>query len=694
MITKKRLIRLIKNYCKHLPVAIFAQLYFGLPQKQLKIIAVSGTDGKTTTANFIYHILKTAGKRVGIISTVYAKWPGGHLPTGLHVTNPDSWSLYRLIAQMTQDKVQYLVLEVTSHGIDQFRIFGIKPYIYILTNVTHEHIDYHHSFSQYLQTKLKPSRQASFTIFNIKDANLKKHLLRRPRTFSVTNDPKIKADLSIKLTRRNYQDQKALIKIETNTVNFKTLTPYPQPYNLTNLALAIKACLLLKIKTSHIQKAAASLPQITGRLEQIDTYGQNFLAYVDFAHTPFALEQVLTYLKKQKPTAASKLIAVFGSAGLRDKQKRPLLVKAAQQQADTIILTAEDPRTEDVTEIIKQMESGFSPTWQLADPDNLPKNLKKKYFIIPDRKDALDFAINSLVKDNDIVGFFGKGHEQSICYGKTELPWDEIKEVKKAILKKLYQNHIVGVVLAAGKGTRIQTLTKNKINKTMVPVLGKPMVGWAKDLLTASHIHNQIYVIGYKQKPIRQYLGDQTYVTQKKQLGTGDTLKHVLPVLNNKTRHVLVINADQAFYKPEILISLINHYLKGQYDAAVLSTLKDNPTGLGRIIRNQQGNLMNIIEERDASPKIKKIKEINTGTYIFNRKFLEKYLDQLPLHTDKNEYYLTDIFAVSLKNKKDPPKIGVLQINNPLVNLGFNTPEQLQQGEKILRKFYPEMSKV
>ncbi len=692
MINFKRLIRLAKNHFIHLPKAIIAKLYFGTPNKDLKIIMVSGTDGKTTTANMIYHLIKTSGKSVGLISTISAKWPSGQIPTGLHVTNPSSWQLYKLIKQMRRDKIQYLVLEVTSHGIDQFRIWGLKPYIYVLTNITPEHLDYHPSFDHYITTKLKPTRQARYVVFNLNDPTLAKHLKTNRHTFSVSHKPSTQTSLVLKLIKTNHQDHKALISVTTPKTSFKTLTPLPQPYNLTNLGLAIQTSLLLHISPKDIQKATASLPPIKGRLETIDTHGQNFKAFVDFAHTPAALDQVLHYLKKLKTSSDHRLIAVFGSAGLRDKSKRPLLVKSAARHADIIILTAEDPRTEEVTDIIKQMEEGFPTTWKLADHHKPPNQLKKRYFIIPDRKQAIEFAITKLVKEGDVVGFFGKGHEQSMCYGTTELPWDEIKEVKKAILKKLYQNHITGVVLAAGKGTRIASLTKNKINKAMVPVLGKPMVGWAKDLLAHSHINHQIYVVGYKAAAIKQYLGSNvTYVTQTKQLGTGDAIKHVIPVLSNKIRHVLVINADQAFYQPEILQSFINHYLKGQYDAAVLSTHKDNPTGLGRIVRDNQGNLMAIIEERDADPETKKIKEINTGTYVFNKKFLEKYIDQLPLHTDKNEYYLTDIFAIALKDSP-PPKIGVLQINNPLVNLGFNTPEQLQQGERILKKFYPELS--
>ena len=167
---------MLKNYLKHLPLAILAQLRFGFPARKLKVIVVSGTDGKTTTSTFIHHLLVGAGRSVGIISTVQAKWNNVEVPTGLHVTNPDSWRLNQLLSQMVRDKIKYLVLETTSHGIDQFRIWGIKPYIYVMTNVSHEHLDYHPSFEHYLKTKLKLVKSSHYLVCNHQDKNLRQAL--------------------------------------------------------------------------------------------------------------------------------------------------------------------------------------------------------------------------------------------------------------------------------------------------------------------------------------------------------------------------------------------------------------------------------------------------------------------------------------------------------------------------------------
>jgi len=685
------LIRKIKNYTKHLPTALLVTLYHRYPARHLRIILVSGTDGKTTTTNFIYHLLNQAGLPVGMISTIEVRWGQHQQPTGLHTTNPSSYQLNKWMSMMVKDNIKYLVLEVTSHGIDQFRNFGIKPDVYVLTNITHEHLDYHLTFDHYLKTKLKPVSYSHQVVYNSLDDNLYQALKDNPKAIPTaigrTNRP---ANLLIRLIRRDYRhSRKSLIKITSQDpkLEIKTLTPFQQPYNLTNLALAVQTALLVGVSPEVIQKAISNLPVLKGRLNQVDTSGMNFDIYIDFAHTPNALDQVLKYLKSIKPKEG-RLIAVFGSAGLRDKLKRPMLVTTAAQHADTIVLTAEDPRTEPVEEIINQMTQGFPPNWRLAEADNPPKSLKKKYFIIPDRKKAIQTTITQLAGEHDIIGFFGKGHEASICYGTTELPWDEEKEVKKALLKRLTHNYIAGIVLAAGKSTRLASVTKNKINKAMIPVLGRPMIDWAKQLLDQAGLSQQIYVIGFRQQAIRRHLGpDYTYVVQKKLLGTGDAVKQAVKQLDNRTRHMVVLSVDQAFYPAQVLTNFIDFYINGGFDAAVLSVIKDNPHGLGRIVRNSAGNLTAIIEETEASPQIKKIKEINTGTYIFSRQFIDQFIDKLPLRAHKNEYYLTDIFNIALKTSPHQVKVGVLQVNNPLVSLGFNTPEQLQQGEQIIKKF-------
>lgn len=383
----------------HLLVAILANTYFLFPGRQLKVIGITGTDGKTTTTSLIYHILKTAGKQVSLISTVAAYIGDATYDTGFHVTNPSSLPLQRFlrnIAKLAKTKEEnYLVLEVTSHGIDQNRIWGIPFFIAGLTNISHEHLDYHKTYDNYLQTKARLLKKAEKVVINKDDMSYEKIL-------PFLQEKKI----------TTYGFKKADITLET--VRFQTALP--GEYNQYNCLLAVAITRELGISDEKIQEGIKSFVPPRGRAEVV--YDKNFSVMVDFAHTPNAFAQLLPAIKSK---TKGKLIHVFGSAGLRDQTKRPLMGKASAEFADTIILTAEDPRTEKVEDINTQIKMGITK--------------KKEVYEVPDRQKAITKAI-ALAQKGDYIVITGKAHERSMNYGNGEIPWSDYDAIEKALKEK------------------------------------------------------------------------------------------------------------------------------------------------------------------------------------------------------------------------------------------------------------------
>ncbi|KKQ90179.1 MAG: UDP-N-acetylmuramyl-tripeptide synthetase [Candidatus Curtissbacteria bacterium GW2011_GWC2_38_9] len=394
----------IKNYY-HFVQAFLAALIFNFPSKDLVIIGVTGTDGKTTTVQMIYEILKAVGFKVSMISSVAARIGPKTFDTGFHVTTPNPWQVQKFLKKAVDLGSQYFVLEATSHGLDQNRLAFVKFKVAVITNISHEHLDYHKSWQSYAQAKAKLFKNVNFSILNADDRSfdfLKSKVDGQAITYSLNSS----ADFNLK--------------------NFPLNLKIVGDYNLANALAAAVATSTLGIYKSKIQKALNNFKGVLGRMEEINL-GQNFKVIVDFAHTPNALERSLRTIKSQVPNPKSKLIAVFGAAGERDKTKRSLMGKTAAEGADISVLTAEDPRSEKVEDICDQIAKGLT---------SRGKKENKDFYQIYDRVKAIEFAVKLAQKD-DIVALFGKSHEKSITYGKKEYPWDEFKVVKKAIERRL-----------------------------------------------------------------------------------------------------------------------------------------------------------------------------------------------------------------------------------------------------------------
>lgn len=390
----------IKVADSRIALSLLAQAWYGNPSKKLKIIGVTGTDGKTTTANIIYWILKSAGHKVGLISSVSAKIGDEEYETGFHVTNPEPLALQKFLKRMVDLKTEYAVLEVTSHGLDQKRVFGIDFEISVLTNVTHEHLDYHKTFDAYLKTKAKLFVNSKVAVLNKDDKsfNIMKKLL-----------PK-----SVKIVPYSFNALSANIKKAV-------LARFSEKYNQSNATGAVTVAKILKIKENAIVHSIKAFPGVPGRLEEVKT-NKGFRVFIDFAHTPNALKNVLSYLRN---VASGKLIAVFGCAGERDVAKREMMAEISTRIADVSVFTAEDPRSEDIGKIIDQMKSGVG------------KGHANKFKEIPERGEAIFFAINKIAQRGDVIVISGKGHEKSMAYDHTEYPWSDREAVKLALAGKV-----------------------------------------------------------------------------------------------------------------------------------------------------------------------------------------------------------------------------------------------------------------
>lgn len=392
----------IKNIY-HFFVAILANIWYGFPARDLTVIGITGTDGKTTTASLIYHILHSSGEKAAMITTLGVFTKNATYDTGHHTTTPSSFYLQKYIKKIRYEGYKYLVLEVTSHALDQNRVFGISFKIGVLTNITHEHLDYHKTYENYAAVKLRLLKIAEVAIVNRDDesyrliSNIKYQISKtRPITYGFGKEA------------------------DVNLQNFTFQTKLLGEFNKYNILAAAAVCKELGISEKDIKKSIETFKPPLGRQDII--YDKKFKVMIDFAHTPHAFHQILPVCKKLSKGA--KMIHVFGAAGERDGSKRSLMGKISSDFSDIIILTSEDPRSEKVEKIIKEIESGIQ---------NYESRIKdKKLFAIPNRQEAINFAV-SLASAGDVIVITGKGHEQSMNLGHGEEPWSEYEAVKKAL---------------------------------------------------------------------------------------------------------------------------------------------------------------------------------------------------------------------------------------------------------------------
>ncbi len=414
-----------------------ASRFYGEPSKQLVLIAITGTNGKTTTSYLIEQILTSAGYRVGVIGTIGYRYGGKTFETP--VTTPESLDLQRILADMDRDGVSHVVMEASSHAIDLHRLAGCEVDVAVFTNLSQDHLDYHLDMDRYWACK-----ERLFTEILARGA-------KRNRAVAVVNgnDPRGRL-LSEKLTvpcftagesdgnmiwSPDFRFSLAGItgRIVTPEGNFSFTSPMTGRHNLENILCAVGVGAALHIPFSAMEQGIEVLTAVPGRLEAVPDRQGRFV-YVDYAHTPDALANVLSALKPLV-TPAARIICVFGCGGDRDRDKRPRMGEIAGRFSDLAVITSDNPRTEEPLAIIRQIVTGASRAGgRFYRPGELREtgSADKGYVVEPDRRKAIRLAV-AVSRPGDVVLIAGKGHETYQIIGSGTIPFDDRAEARQAL---------------------------------------------------------------------------------------------------------------------------------------------------------------------------------------------------------------------------------------------------------------------
>lgn len=425
----------------HLLEAVFWNVRYGFPGRGLKVIGVTGTNGKTTTTFLIHRMLCEAGYKTGLMSTV-GYGVGVHIePQVQHMTNVGPRELMVRLKEMKAQGMEWLVLETTSHALAQHRTWGVPYSIAVVTNITHEHLDYHKTFERYKAAKRRlftlAQRNAQgrrLGVVNADDAE--------SADFALATENSVSYGVQmgdVRATEVQLRPDAVSYTAHAGTETYKITSALPGSFNVYNTLAAVCVGQAIGLSKAQVERGIAALRGVEGRMTALDE-GQEFAAIVDFAHTPDSFEKLFTDIR---PVVKGKLIVMFGSAGRRDEAKRAVQGELAGKYADDVIVTEEDDRDCDGQEILEMIASGAEKAGKKRD-----KNL----FLVHDRTEAIAFALSRAGSADDTVLLLGKGHEKTIERNgpkAAELrhlkqddsnpervrtdPWDEIGTAKEAL---------------------------------------------------------------------------------------------------------------------------------------------------------------------------------------------------------------------------------------------------------------------
>lgn len=395
-------------------MALMAAEYYDHPAKKLIMVGITGTNGKTTTTYMLKYIAEHAGHKVGLIGTIRNMIGDRVLETDR--TTPESVDLHRILRQMCDEGVQVVMTEVSSHSLDQRRVYGVTFDVAEFTNLTQDHMDYHKTIENYLGAKKQLFYQSNSAVINVDDPHSKELMegLSLPiMTFGIREKADITAT-EIDITTRGVQ-------FDLNTAGGITRMHIPIPglFSVFNAIGAVGVALMLGYPMEAIKSGLEDMSSVPGRLEPLSTNGRPFSVLLDYAHTPDALENIL---KTVRGFAKGRIITLFGCGGDRDRAKRPIMGEVAGRYSDYLVVTSDNPRTEDPFAILRSIEEGV-------------KKSGCEYIIIENRLEAIRYALSRAHAD-DVVILAGKGHESYQEINGMKHHFDE-KEITAQLLGEM-----------------------------------------------------------------------------------------------------------------------------------------------------------------------------------------------------------------------------------------------------------------
>ncbi len=410
-------------------LALASANFYEHPTRAMLLVGVTGTDGKTTTTTMLHRILMGAGIQAGAITTVDVRIGDAVEANESRQTTPEAPDIQALLARMRDEGARCVVLETSSHGLALQRVTGCQYDVAVFTNIAHEHLDFHKTEAAYREAK---ARLVDLTAAAVDKGIPKTAVLNRDdpsypylaqRRIAQQLTYGVQLDADLKATRIDASPKGIRFEATTPSGNLEVALRLGGRWNVYNALAAASAALTLRVPLDQVKAGLESVDTVTGRMEAVDV-GQPFSVVIDYAHTPQSLEKVLRELR---PVTRGRLIAVFGSAGERDREKRAWMGEIAARLADYAVFTNEDPREEDARQVIDEIAAGAEEVGWRSGPN---------YVSIEDRGEAIAHAVEQ-AQPGDTLLLAGKGHERSIFIGREKLPWDERAAAEAAIRRRL-----------------------------------------------------------------------------------------------------------------------------------------------------------------------------------------------------------------------------------------------------------------
>ncbi|MEW6325803.1 MAG: UDP-N-acetylmuramoyl-L-alanyl-D-glutamate--2,6-diaminopimelate ligase, partial [Nitrospirota bacterium] len=423
--------------------------FYGEPSRRLRMVGITGTNGKTTTSYLVQSILGAAGVRAGLIGTVGYRI--GDRQIAASHTTPGLLALQRLLADMVREGMEAVVMEVSSHALSQGRVEGCRFDVAVFTNLTQDHLDFHETMERYFEAKRtlftgladgRYGKAEAWAVVNHDDAwgrRLAADNPARTLTYGLTRE----AGVTLEEPVVDWSGIRGTMKSAKG--RFPVESPLLGRYNVANLLAAVAAGLALGVAPSAIQAGVRRMAQVPGRFERVETPGQPFRVIVDYAHTDDALQRLLAAVRELQQ---GRIIAVFGCGGDRDRGKRPKMGRVAAELADLVILTSDNPRSEEPRAILREIEAGLrgavasanaggageTGSRQAGSPESMIR--MRDYRVIEDRREAIAQAI-AAAQPGDAVVIAGKGHEDYQIVGATRYPFDDRLVAREALQRRL-----------------------------------------------------------------------------------------------------------------------------------------------------------------------------------------------------------------------------------------------------------------